>query len=92
MWVSPNTYAGSYDVRCTATAEINDVKDVAINGPNSLAVWNSWPVGYVIFDQTQQNRLVIKNCHGAVNFDVTPVFHFQKVKVSATSWRLVFVQ
>ena len=69
-----------------ATAEICDLKTIT---PVDQAGWDSIPVGTVLFDIYQQNRVKIKNCHGDwVTFEFG-VHHFQQKKASATSWKLV---
>ena len=72
----------------TSTAQIVDLKWLSSAGfPN----WDSLPVGSVLVDYWQENRMMITNCHGSPESFQFGASHYQHVKSGATTWKLTVV-
>lgn len=67
------------------SAEIVDIKSYDMS---KAAVQNK-PVGFVLADVHQTNRLVIKDCAGEDQYFQFPAKHFQMIKSGPDTWKLV---
>ncbi len=82
-WSGP--IAGTYFLH---EGVIKDVKSASLPA-DQQAAWDATPVGGVIDDFYQQNRLKSKDSCNTEKFYYFPEHHFQRVKVDANNWKLI---
>jgi len=77
---------------CTGPGEVTDYKGIYIT-PAELPNWNGQLANFLAdeFDQSYRIRLN-KTCGGTEDFDLSPTYHFQFLKVDDGHWKLVQVE